>query len=70
MGKVDRLCNRFEPYAAPVLGSQQCTARRPPLPWFNSQRRRAGPLPFSYLRMLFIYIYVVCIMYIVATFSV
>ena len=70
MGIVDRLCNRFEPYAAPVLGSRQCTARRPPLPYtkhvliwpqliqFSTKTRRPPPLFISlyviYIHMLYV----------------
>ena len=63
MGKVDRLRNRVEPFAALflALGNVLDPARRRTQImslyghcWFNSQRRSAAP-PLSYLGMLFIY---------------
>ena len=79
MGKVDRLHNRVEPFAA-LFGLSALylptpdPARRPASlhrrtqsmslyghNWFNSQRRRVGPSPYSYLGLLFIYAPTLCL---------
>ena len=66
MGKVDRLHNKVEPFAALFWAClTPDPARRPGItqqPYtkhllicFNSQGRHVAPAPFSYLGILFIY---------------